>query len=274
MSINDAEAVNRTDVRPWQDAETLRWAYDKVGQSCSPVADLLGCGRRTVNRWMERHDLYPAEPAWHNEETLRELYNERGLSQHEIADRFDCTQMAVANQLNRFEITDHECPTCGGMFPSYTGVKIHHKNVHDVSIAGETVECSWCGDEFTRRRHATGGRRFCGYPCYGQWRSEEYTGENHHGWVGGVRRDYGPGWNEEKREAVRERDGRQCVDCGMSGEHHRTRFGCRLHVHHIRPARDFDDPHERNDEDNLVTLCCECHLGKWEQLPYLRPDTR
>jgi predicted HNH restriction endonuclease len=55
----------------------------------------------------------------------------------------------------------------------------------------------------------------------------------------------------------------------MAKADHLTEYGERLHVHHIIPARQFDDPEPRNAMGNLITLCREDH-AKWEGVP-LRP---
>lgn len=70
---------------------------------------------------------------------------------------------------------------------------------------------------------------------------------------------YGEGWNEEKRQSIRQRDGFARVRCGMSQEDHVNQFDRKLHVHHIIPAQDIDDPSSRNGEDNLISLCIRCH---------------
>jgi 5-methylcytosine-specific restriction endonuclease McrA len=63
------------------------------------------------------------------------------------------------------------------------------------------------------------------------------------------------------REAIIQRDGEQCVNCGMTREEHRERFGRDITVDHI-------DGHGRNsivknnDEANLQTLCLPCHGSK------------
>lgn len=97
-------------------------------------------------------------------------------------------------------------------------------------------------------------------------------GEDHPLWEGG-RPNYGKGWNEKKRELVRERDNRTCQSCGRSEEDHLDLRGQKLSVHHIQKARAFDDPEKRNHPDNLVTLCetAKCHR-KWEQMSPLRPQ--
>jgi len=76
---------------------------------------------------------------------------------------------------------------------------------------------------------------------------------------------YGEGWNEEKRGRVRERDGYECVICGVEQEEYQSEYGMALDVHHIRPAREFENGKERNSMSNLVTLCRACHM-EWEGL--------
>ena len=99
------------------------------------------------------------------------------------------------------------------------------------------------------------------------------SGEDSPHWSGGVF-PYGPGWNEAKKEQVRERDDRTCQNpkCRRSEAEHIERFGRKHAVHHIQKARSFDDPEKRNHPDNLITLCIskECHL-KWEKMSPLRP---
>ncbi len=71
--------------------------------------------------------------------------------------------------------------------------------------------------------------------------------------------EYGPNWRAQRRLAL-ERDGFRCRTCGASGEE------SMLHVHHIRPFREYgyvpgENEHYRtaNQLDNLVTLCPSCH---------------
>jgi DEAD/DEAH box helicase domain-containing protein len=72
--------------------------------------------------------------------------------------------------------------------------------------------------------------------------------------------DYGPNWSAQ-RELALERDAFRCRVCGAQG-----RAGNGLHVHHIRPFREYGYiPGENeaylvaNDLENLVTLCGSCH---------------
>lgn len=92
---------------------------------------------------------------------------------------------------------------------------------------------------------------------------EVYEGENQPQWNGGEF-PYGSGWNDSKKKAVRERDDYQCQICELTQEEHREEYGRALSVHHIVPARQFDegDP-TKNEKENLVSLCQPCHQ-KWE----------
>ncbi|MCA9925321.1 MAG: DUF1998 domain-containing protein, partial [Anaerolineales bacterium] len=73
--------------------------------------------------------------------------------------------------------------------------------------------------------------------------------------------DYGPNW-QQQRKLVLERDNYRCRTCGALGKD----GSVSLHVHHIRPFREFgyvpglnDNYKEANRIDNLVTLCPSCH---------------
>lgn len=72
--------------------------------------------------------------------------------------------------------------------------------------------------------------------------------------------EYGPNWTVQ-RQAALERDGNRCRTCGAE-----PRPGQGLHVHHIRPFREYGYVPGQNEAyrlanvlDNLVTLCPACH---------------
>lgn len=250
-------------LKPWSDEETLKYAYGRNEYSARQTANYLGCSVSTIIRWLEEFGLKDLKSEWKREGVLRELYLEKGLSQIEIADKFGLTQDTIAYWLEKNGITPHECPTCDKQFSSYSGVKIHHKNVHGDSIAGEAVTCDNCGKEFRRSRSQILEYNFCSYDCKHEWFSDWFAGENHFAWKGGVRPDYGKGWDDEKRAEVREQYGYECYNCGMAQEEHIDRYGAKLHVHHVKPALEFDDAEERNSLSNLIPLCAGCH-AKWE----------
>ncbi len=64
--------------------------------------------------------------------------------------------------------------------------------------------------------------------------------------------DYGRDWPEIRRSVVR-RDNNACQLCGISGTVQT------LQVHHIVPFRNFSNPADANREENLTTLCPDCH---------------
>lgn len=68
---------------------------------------------------------------------------------------------------------------------------------------------------------------------------------------------YGTNWGEVSWE-IYQRDDHQCRVCDDS-----PNSLSELDVHHITPARKFDDQSEMNDPSNLITLCASCH-GKHE----------
>lgn len=63
----------------------------------------------------------------------------------------------------------------------------------------------------------------------------------------------GSRWRQSRR-AVLSRDNRRCQDCG-SEEY--------LHIHHVIPVREFENPEDAHYPDNLVVLCKYCHPS-WE----------
>ena len=63
---------------------------------------------------------------------------------------------------------------------------------------------------------------------------------------------YGPNWFKI-RKTILERDHFQCQLCSVSGTEQT------LHVHHIIPFRNFTNPVDANQPENLTTLCHTCH---------------
>lgn len=72
--------------------------------------------------------------------------------------------------------------------------------------------------------------------------------------------NYGAGGN---RAAVLERDGYACVQCGMTDEAHKAKWGRPITIDHI--SKDRSD----NSLGNLQTLCLTCH-GKKDLIAPLR----
>lgn len=167
------------------------------------------------------------------------------------------------------------CEGCGEEFQTArsnaeAGKKYCSMECYHNDSAAKWLVCEWCGDKFRVTGEYVEKARFCSQDCYGQWISNEQPREERSRYKGDDRLtdppDYGPGWNEEKREAVRERDGRECVDCDMPEAEHIEVCGRKLNVHHLVPARTSTNPAVHNAKRNLVTLCAGCHR-KWEANP-------
>ncbi len=111
-----------------------------------------------------------------------------------------------------------------------------------------TVTCSWCGDskEVIPAQATRSGHHFCDRECKGSWWSANISGESH------------PNW-EQKRRETRERDGYECVLCGVTDAASRLIHGRKLSVHHVTRINDFNDPADANELGNLMTLCIYCH---------------
>ena len=72
--------------------------------------------------------------------------------------------------------------------------------------------------------------------------------------------DYGPNWQEVRQRALA-RDNHRCRTCGAE-----AKPGQGLHIHHIRPFREYgyipgenDNYLQANQLENLATLCPSCH---------------
>lgn len=68
--------------------------------------------------------------------------------------------------------------------------------------------------------------------------------------------------NQGLREAVLQRDGYRCVECGMTAEEHLKKWGRPITIHHKNKN------HKDNRLENMETLCLSCH-GKKDISPHL-----
>ena len=78
-----------------------------------------------------------------------------------------------------------------------------------------------------------------------------FSGEKSPLWKGGLK-EYSIDWIDELREEIRKRDDYMCQECGIHQEELEG-FNKKLDVHHI-------DYNKFNcNQDNLITLCRNCH---------------
>jgi transposase len=202
-----------------------------------------------------------------DESWLREQYFDERLNGDEIAEKLDCTAATVNRWFRKHGIDR----------PSHRkkGAKAD-KRLEDAEWLEREYITNECAAEEIGERVG-----HCEYTVLRylerhnieireQGPPEIPSGKEHWNWRGG-QTDYGEGWSSEKRRRVRKRDGCRCQACGMKQQEHIAQHGMRLDVHHIIPAREFEDATARNAMTNLITFCRSCH-NKWEGIP-LRPQT-
>lgn len=93
--------------------------------------------------------------------------------------------------------------------------------------------------------------------------SEAFRGDKHPQWEGGKSllnniSSRGANW-QKQREAARARDRYQCVDCGISEDDCRAKYGRALDVDHVVPFHNFSDYKKANRLTNLQSRCASCH---------------
>jgi len=167
------------------------------------------------------------------------------------------TKSTISHWLSRHGITDGaayertQCDNCGDHFrysPSLRdGVYCSNACANDQRKRQIPVECVGCGEMFERRTSLD--TEYCSIGCWGQ--DIRIEGDFYCGI-----------WNEQRRKPL-ERDGHECVQCGISNEEHKARFGRELDVHHRVPVRLFAkwDCHIRDAHAlrKLVTYCRTHH---------------
>lgn len=178
-------------------------------------------------------------------------------------------------------------------------MKIHFGQIHDKirEINVECDYCGNVTKQYAKNNDRN-DHNFCNMNCYGNWRSENLNGENnpkyrriqtscenckselelqeniidrndnhfcnkdcYTSWmINGDERSglyYGDNWDKITSK-IRERDG-ICKGCKISNEKCVKKYGCQLHVHHIKPLRTFSNISKANDLENLIALCPKCH---------------
>jgi len=227
--------------------------YDK-DYTLREMADELDCTLSTVIKWMDKHSLprIPAEEL-SDESWLREHYHGMGMSTTEIADELGTTHGTVLRHMKRNNIERRkrnerpdELTDKGKMRELYIDRDLSGYDIADKLDCNQKSVYRWLnkhGLEKTPKPHRRGEDN----PRY----------KNGH-------REYGHGW-DTIREDIIERDG-ACQSCGISREECEDEYGRDLHVHHVIPARKFDDPDKQNDPKNLIALCPDCH-NRWEGIP-------
>jgi hypothetical protein len=125
------------------------------------------------------------------------------------------------------------------------------KNRWRSAVPSKELQCLACGKVVLVPPARHYRRKYCSKSCADAHFCQTFrTGPNNSRWRGGRAINYGPGWNEVKRE-VRERD-KVCRQCGKTPEENSRA----LDIHHINPYRYTKD----NSLENLIALCRSCHM--------------
>jgi len=291
----------------YHDKEWLREQYCKKNKSQAEIADGCGVSRAAIGKWVGRFDIHRREqdpnqtyscehcdevfetggalnvhetkiherPPTIEKETLEELYVEEGLTDKEIGERLGFVSAVVTNWRDRHGIEARALWAGTNPIPldqageehKYRDGDLLRKLYHDKEMSlkeiAEHTDSTTSNVWYWFDRHGIETReRGAVIDDHPAWAS----GSDSPQWKGGTA-PYGEGWNESKRQDVRETAGHMCEGCGMSQKAHRDQYGRRLHVHHITPARQFDNAERRNAADNLAVLCFDCHATAEQMAP-------
>jgi len=269
MATNDATSG---DEPKYRNEEWLREQYVELEQSTYDISEKLGCDRATICNWLKRHDINTRQgnkkptKRLTNEEWLREQYVELEQSTYDISEKCDCSRPTVCNWLRKHDISIRKgveggTPPENGYIPPSPYPRLQNED--------------WLKEQYlTKDKSVYDIAKMCGcsYQTVYKWlhkngiELKDYSGEEHHMWKDGVY-SYGAGWNKRKKRVIRERDNHTCKNpnCSMTQKEHIEKYGEKLHVHHLRKARNVNDPEERNAKENLITLCRDCHY-QWERI--------
>lgn len=147
----------------------------------------------------------------------------------------------------------HHCVHCGVWS---TGIKFFKTIKGGYRITGDTSRKT-CSDECVRSNYKTNQARKDKI-------SAAFKGSKHPNWLGGttmMQINYrGADW-QKIRKQVMERDGYQCVKCGMSHQDQLATNKREFSINHIIPFRQFGGKNQlANKLSNLETLCDSCHV--------------
>ena len=172
-----------------------------------------------------------------------------------------------------YDRVELECPICDDSFTvkrSHADVRVtcgadacYRENMSQTNTGENNplynrveLECPICGEMFVEKPSVADRRRTCSYECYGEYRSQTFTGPDSPSWNGGSNSFYlavrsalpgGDDWLA-LAASVRERAGHTCSHCGDVTPSH--------NAHHIIPVLSGGV----NDPDLLIALCDECHM--------------
>jgi len=262
-SSQNRESVNIDDnnTSPWRDKELLKRLYFDEGMTVIEISNLLQCSQSTVSTWFKKHDI---KTNWKGDrptqEELANAYLEENQSTIELANTYNVSATTVRRWLldEGVEIKEQS---------NYTNSKVKDKKFMEELYVRKGMSMFRISNKLGMHQEDV-KEWLINHGVELRDVSEELSGENNPNWKGGEK-PYGKGWTEQKRESVYCKYDYKCQGCGITQKEYQNQQGRRLDVHHIIPARRFNNASKRNDISNLVPLCQRCHK-KWEGIP-VRP---
>lgn len=243
----------------------LRDQYHAQNKTISEIAETADTGHGTVQYWLRKYYIIPANEQLKSlpdvgllkdRSLLRQKYIQESLTTREIAEIVGFSHSVVRRALraHKIEVRSMSDGAIAAMEGSYD-------DLHDEEwLREQYIDHGKSGHQISREVGC------CNHTVY-RWLDKhgietrntgQPTGNDHPDYSGGPF-PYGEGWTAKRRRKVRSRDGHKCARCGISQEEHQNQFDQKLHVHHITPARQFNDAEKRNAMGNLITLCKTCH---------------
>lgn len=265
----------------YRDAEWLREQYWAKGLSAYQIAEKVDCTANGVKYWMEKHGI-ETRPSPNPEGSAvpkREMYKKKDWLRSQIEDgellsdigkKCDVSESTISRWVLRHGIDPNGTPSGDS----------HHNAIK--TPPEDVLRRLYKENKATLREIAT--KYNVSPPTVRRWLQNHDielrtiseatpSGKDSHFYKHGQHDyDYGASWRR-KRRAARKRDGFECQDCGIGDREHKEIFGEELHVHHIERISSFDSVEDANQLDNLITLCRDCHLNKWEPMSPMQPQT-
>lgn len=142
---------------PYKDKEWLSYQYNVLGKTQKQIANEIGCGRRTIGDWLDKHGIEKksrseaickglgGEP-YREKSWLKEQYIEREKSGSEIAEMCDTQAKTIWNWLDKHNIDKRKNAGEEVEYPrinkrDWLKEKYHNEGLLPIEIA-ELVGCS------------------------------------------------------------------------------------------------------------------------------------
>lgn len=190
------------------------------------------------------------------------------------------------------------CPTCGGSFEKEHGMRVHHYQTHNESIAKQPTDCAICGEVF--EYYPKNKEGIICPECVSNGKQGQYLSEKISEKLSEIVSIKCPQCgkeedvpksdsyrtfcskecvNKDKSERMTGKNNPRFVDGESSGSDYDREWRAvrdkvlkrdgkqcvvcgdneKLHVHHIIPVRSFDEEGNAHYLENAVSLCPSCH---------------